>query len=117
MHHGFVFLTFHKDFAGVSEQIWGLSCRQNFTEKKATINSQSSIKKKKKKEREDENRLGLYGLVRKALRPCKSSPIEKDRSQDKDSQSAPSRENKTPESMIWESRELQKREHTLPKCQ
>lgn len=73
--------------------------------------------KKKKKEREDENRLGLYGLVRKALRPCKSSPIEKDRSQDKDSQSAPSRENKTPESMIWESRELQKREHTLPKCQ
>lgn len=46
--------------------------------------------------------MGLYGLVRKALRTCKSSPIEKDRSQDKDSQSAPSRENKAPESMVWE---------------
>lgn len=100
MHRGFVFLTFHQDFAEVLEQIWGLSCKQNFTEKKATINSQSYIKKKKK--RENETRLGLCGLVRKVLRTCESSPVEKSRLQDKDSQSAPSRKNKALKSMVWE---------------
>lgn len=96
MHHGFVFLTFHQDFAEVFEQIWGLSCKQNLTGKKATINSQSSIKKK----RENETRLGLCGLVRKVLRTCESSPVKKGRLQDKDSQSAPSRKNKALESTV-----------------